>query len=83
MFASFVTAFLMGSGVIKEKVRNIRLLPLILAFVLFIPYFAAYNGSSSLSFDPDDMLDNKTYETLIWNELVIGNMLPMRNTKPM
>lgn len=80
MFASFVTAFLMGSGVIKEKIKNIRLLPLILAFVLFIPYFAAYNGSSSSSFDPDDLLDDKTYETLVWNEFVMGNMLPAPNS---
>lgn len=80
MFASFVTAFLMGIGLIKEKVRNMRLLPLILAFVLFIPYFSAYNGSSSLSFDPDDLLDDKTYETLIWDDLVIGNMLPTPNS---
>ncbi|MFR1833701.1 MAG: DUF6591 domain-containing protein [Lachnospiraceae bacterium] len=72
MFTLFVTAFLMGSGVIKEKVKNVRLLPLILAFVLFIPYFATYNSS----FDLDDLFDKKTYETLIWNELAMGNMLP-------
>ena len=80
MFASFVTAFLMGSGVIKEKIKNMRLLPLILAFVLFIPYFSAYNGSSSSSFNPDNSLDKKTYETLIWDELVMGNMLPVPNS---
>lgn len=80
MFASFVTAFLMGSGVIKEKVRNIRLLPLILAFLLFIPYFATYNGTYSSLSDRYDMLDSKTYETLIWDELVMGDMLPTPNS---
>ena len=42
MFASFVVAFLMGSGVIKEKVKNMRLIPAIVGFVLLIPYFALY-----------------------------------------
>lgn len=51
MFASFVTAFLMGSGVIKEKVKNMRLLPLILAFVLFIPYVSAYNNKTVNTID--------------------------------
>ena len=46
MLATFVTAFLMGSGVIKEKVKNMRLLPLILAFVLFIPYLATWSSES-------------------------------------
>ena len=77
MFASFVTSFLMGSGVIKEKVKNMRLLPLILAFVLFIPYFAAYNRTPASSFNPEDLINNKTYETLSWEEIVIGDMLPI------
>lgn len=71
MFASFVTAFLMGSGVIKEKVKNMRLLPLILAFVLFIPYLATYSntGSSSLP-------SLKDIETIEWDRLAMGEKLP-------
>ncbi len=71
MFVSFVTAFLMGSGVIKEKVRNMRLLPLILAFVLFIPYFATYSATG------DSPLSNlKDTETIEWNRLAMGSKLP-------
>lgn len=46
MLALFVVAFLMGSNVIKEKVRNMRLIPFILALVLMIPYFATYSSGS-------------------------------------
>ncbi len=77
MFAFFVTAFLMGSGVIKEKVINMRLIPLILAFILFIPYLAAYNRSPSSSFNLGDLINNKNYETLSWDEIVLGDMLPI------
>lgn len=70
MFALLVLVFLMGSGVIKEKVKNIRLIPLILAFVLFIPYFSTYNG------DGDIIPNIKRYETISWDELILGSMLP-------
>lgn len=71
MLASFVTAFLMGSGVIKEKVRNMRLLPLILAFVLFIPYSVAYSAAGG-----SRIPNLKDTETIEWNRLVMGNKLP-------
>lgn len=61
MFASFVVAFLMGSGVIKEKIKNMRLIPTIVGFVLLIPYFALYaaggiGGGGSTKWD-DIMLN--------------------------
>ena len=71
MFVLFVTSFLMGFGVIREKVRNMRLLPLILAFVLFIPYFSTYSNKSGSSH-----ATLKEIETIEWNNLVIGSELP-------
>lgn len=69
MFASFVTAFLMGSGVIKEKIRNMRLLPLILAFVLFIPYFSSYSsGTIDDSSTDDDFTE--------WNDILLNEYAP-------
>ena len=70
MFVLFVVAFLMGSGVIKEKIKNMRLIPLILAFALFIPYFAANNTKSESLFDSNDT------ETIEWNMLAMGDKLP-------
>lgn len=64
MFALFVVAFLMGSGVIKERVRNMRLLPLILAFALFIPYF-----STDTSEPTED-------GSLIWDDILLNEYAP-------
>jgi hypothetical protein len=71
MFASFIVAFLMGSGVIKEKIKNMRLIPLILAFFLFIPYFATYTSNGSSSFP--GLNDTETIE---WSKLAMGDKLP-------
>ncbi|MBQ9744546.1 MAG: zinc ribbon domain-containing protein [Clostridia bacterium] len=71
MFILFVVAFLMGSGVIKEKVKNMRLIPLILAFILFVPYFATY---SLMAGSLDSGLNNT--ETFEWSNLAMGDKLP-------
>ena len=71
MFAAFVTTFLMGNGVIKEKVKNTRLIPLILAFVLFIPYLATYSNTGGSSHSTI-----KDTETIEWDKFAMGNKLP-------
>lgn len=71
MLVLFVTAFLMGSNIIKEKVKNMRLIPAILAFILFIPYFATYSiGGGSIIPGLNDT------ETIIWDRLAMGDKLP-------
>lgn len=61
MLVLSLTAFLMGSNVIKEKVRNIRLIPAILAFVLLVPYFAAVTSETIIEDETrwDDILLNE------------------------
>lgn len=71
MLSSFIAAFLMGSGVIEEKIRNMRLFPLVLAFVLFIPYFATYSNNGKPS--PPNV---RRIETIEWNKLAMGDKLP-------
>ncbi len=71
MLVLFVTAFLMGSNIIKERIKNMRLIPAILAFVLFVPYFATY----SLGGGPIIPGLNDT-ETIVWNRLTMGDKLP-------
>lgn len=72
MFILFMLTFLMGSGVIKEKVKNIRLIPMILSFVLFIPYFSAYNGDLYLP----DLPEEKEIVTIVWDDLYLGDKAP-------
>lgn len=76
MFVLFVTAFLMGNGVIKEKVRNMRLLPLILALALFIPYFETYSsgsvGDDSVKWD-DILLNEYAPEPIMTSARVMTN----------
>ena len=71
MTALFVVSFLMGNNVIKEKRKNLRLIPAIIAFVLFIPCTFLYTGSSTLPSitEPDE-------EDFVWTELVLSDKLP-------
>lgn len=46
MTVLFVVSFLMGNNVIKETRKNLRLIPAIIAFVLFIPCTFLYTGST-------------------------------------
>lgn len=71
MFVLLVVAFLMGTNVIKEKIRNMRLIPFILALVLMIPYFATYTADGS-SIIPGE----KDIETITWDRLAMGDKLP-------
>ncbi len=38
----FTISYLMGCGVLKEPIKNLRLIPAILSFLIFIPYFLFY-----------------------------------------
>lgn len=64
MFVLFVVAFLMGSGVIKEKIRYMRVLLVILAFVMFIPYLK----TSSLETDNS--------KTIRWEDIMLNTYAP-------
>ena len=68
MVILFLTAFLMGSGVINERVRNFRLVPAILAFLLFVPYF-------SLSSNHDKQLLDASYYTN-WEDIMLNKYVP-------
>ncbi len=75
MVVLFLTAFLMGSGVINERVRNFRLVPTILAFLLFIPYFSlSSNNHDSQVFNADDYEDK--VQEISWENLILGENLP-------
>ena len=79
MFALFILAFLMGSNVIKEKIANIKLIPIILAFSLLVPYFYAWDENLETPDNQNKLPNEKIYEILDWDELVLGNMLPRSN----
>lgn len=68
MVVLFLTAFLMGSGVINERVRNFRLVPAILAFLLFVPYF-------SLSSNHDEQILN-TNDYTSWGDILLNEHAP-------
>ena len=72
MVVLFLTAFLMGSGVINERVKNFRLVPAILAFLLFAPYF------SLLSNHRGNFLGyyKNAVERISWEDLNLGKNLP-------
>lgn len=73
MFALFMVAFLMGNKVLKEKVKNMRLIPTILAFVLFIPYMAFYLDDPLLKIKENK---NNNIKTITWNHLTLGENIP-------
>ena len=64
MLILLVIAFLMGSNVIKEKTRNMRLIPFILALVLIIPYFSTYDSSSIV------------YGSTRWGDIILNEYAP-------
>ena len=68
MVVLFLTAFLMGSGVINERVRNFRLVPAILAFLLFVPYF-------SLSSNHDEQILNAN-DYSSWGDILLNEYAP-------
>lgn len=68
MVVLYLTAFLMGSGVINERIRNFRLVPAILAFLLFVPYF-------SLSTHHDKQILDTDYHTN-WGDILLNEYAP-------
>lgn len=68
MVVLFLTAFLMGSGVINERVKNFRLVPAILAFLLFVPYF-------SLSSNHNKQIVDTDYHTN-WGDILLNEYAP-------
>lgn len=68
MVVLFLTAFLMGSGVINERVKNFHLVPAILAFLLFVPYF-------SLSSNHDKQILDTDYYTN-WEDILLNEYVP-------
>ncbi len=66
MIVLFSLAFLMGNNVITEKKKNFRLVPAILAFVLFIPYGVLNVGLDGL----------QSGESFEWSEVTLSECLP-------
>ena len=73
MTALLVVSFLMGNNVIKEKRKNFRLIPAILAFVLFIPCTFLYTGSTVPSLNPQTI----TMEEISWPKSDIAAIVPI------
>lgn len=74
MVTLFLIAFLMGNGVIKERTKNFRLIPAILAFLLFVPYFSLSTNRDRQVFNRDDYKDE--VEQISWDNLILGENLP-------
>lgn len=74
MSVLFLTAFLMGSGVITERIQNFRLVPAILAFLLFVPYFSLSSNHDKQILDTEDYKD--AVEQISWENLILGQHLP-------
>ena len=72
MTALFVVSFLMGNNVIKEKRKNLRLIPAIIAFILFIPCTFLYNGSSAIL----PSITEPDASEFVWSEFVLQDKLP-------
>lgn len=73
MIALFLTSFLMGNGVINERIKNFHLVPTILAFLLFVPYFSLFNHRIMFL----DIGNHKNaVERISWENLNLGENLP-------
>ncbi len=68
IFGLFTVAFLIGNNIIKCSIRNFKLVPTIIAFILFIPYFATYALGG--------LVVPGSSETIVWNRLAMGDKLP-------
>lgn len=68
MAGLFITSWLMGMHIVKEKKKGIRIIAAIVAFVLIVPYFNLYNaGGPSYKTKPED---------IDWAILELGDYLP-------
>ena len=72
MLVAFLVSFLMGLNVIKEKVRRMHLIPAIIGFVLIIPYFALYSGST---------IPSANYDTINWSDIELREYVPNLDKK--
>lgn len=68
-----ITAFLMGYGVINERIKNFRLIPSIIAFLLFVPFIGLYSGDLTVEL-PHNY--KKDLEPIIWGDFALGGNLP-------
>lgn len=68
-----IIVFLMGYGVIKERFKHFRLIPSIIAFLLFVPFVALYSGDLNIELPYNYRAD---LETIIWDDFALGNNLP-------
>ncbi|WP_294496307.1 zinc ribbon domain-containing protein [uncultured Gemmiger sp.] len=78
MVVLFLTAFLMGSGVISEQVKNLHLVPAILAFLLFVPYFSLSTNNDRRvhnSSHYDDYIEDNLQQ-ISWKSFNLGEYLP-------
>lgn len=67
MLALFVITFLMGNGIIKETIKNMRLIPMIIGCILIIPYFSLYSSHS---------LPSAEYKTIDWDQIELKEYVP-------
>lgn len=74
MVILFLIAYLMGYGVISERVKNFRLVPAIIALLLFVPYVSLFSDSSGRAYKPDNYKD--AVEQISWENLILGENLP-------
>lgn len=65
----YITAWLMGMHVIPEKIKNMRVLIAVIAFILIIPFFMFFGDSGNSS--------NKTEpEKFAWSDIEMHEVLP-------
>lgn len=72
-----ICAFLIGYQAIKIRIRKIYILPIVLSYVLFIPYLSLVNlssGSSGGGLGGSDPKDD--YETIVWSNFKLGDKVP-------
>lgn len=77
MVILFLISFLMGSGVINERVKNFRLIPAIIAFILLAPFFL-FTSNQYISNNTDNNVDNyqEEIENISWSSLKLGKYIP-------
>lgn len=67
----YVSSWLMGRGIIKEKKPNLKNILAIISFVLIIPFFMFFGGSSGVNHN----------EKIDWDSIVLSEQLPEPKSK--
>lgn len=65
----YVTAWLMGMHVIPEKIKNMRVLIAVIAFILIIPFFMFFGNSNDSSYKTEP-------EKFAWSDIEMHEFLP-------